>query len=73
MSVSCNLTNMVRRYLIQINNYLIKESFANLQSFKSATSGKLGSNAETIAGTKMRVAYSIFAFSRCRDLTGINN
>ncbi len=48
---------MVRRYLIQINNYLIKESFANLQSFKSATSGKLGSSAETITGTKTHIVF----------------
>jgi hypothetical protein len=40
----------------QLSNKI--ESFANLQSFKSAMTGKLGSNAETINGTKMYVAYS---------------
>ena len=34
------------------------ESFANLQSFKSAMTGKLGSNTETINGTKMYVTHS---------------
>ena len=34
------------------------ESFANLQSFKSAMTGNLGPNIETINGTKMYVAYS---------------
>jgi hypothetical protein len=35
-----------------------KQLSANLQSFKSVMTGKLGSNAETINGTKMYVAYS---------------
>lgn len=34
------------------------ESFANLQTFKSAMTGKSGSNTETINGTKMFIAYS---------------
>ncbi len=40
----------------QLSNKI--ESFANLQSFKSAMTGKLGSNTETINGTKMYVAHS---------------
>jgi hypothetical protein len=34
------------------------ESFANLQSFKSAMTGKSGYNTETINGTKMFIAYN---------------
>jgi Cache domain len=40
----------------QLSNKI--ESFANLQSFKNAMTGKLGSNIETINGTRMFVAYS---------------
>jgi len=34
------------------------ESFANLQAFKSAMTGKSGSNIETINGTKMFIVYN---------------
>ena len=40
----------------QLSNKI--ESFANLQSFKGAMTGKSGSNTEMINGTKMFIAYS---------------
>lgn len=40
------------------------ESFANLQSFKSAMRGNLGSIIETITGTKMYVAYETSVVTR---------
>jgi hypothetical protein len=35
-----------------------EKQLSNLQSFKSAMTGRLGSKTETINGTKMYVAYS---------------
>ena len=39
------------------NNYLLKESFANLQSFKNTIAGKSGSIVESVNGTKVLVSY----------------
>jgi hypothetical protein len=47
---------MVLRQLIP-RNYVPKDSFANLQSFKNAIAGKSGSLVESVNGTKVFVSY----------------
>jgi hypothetical protein len=39
------------------NNYVPKDSFANLQSFKNAIAGKSGSLVESVNGMKVLVSY----------------
>ena len=68
---SLNVTNNVQRIVLvdhngtaivdssssSNTNYVPKESFASLQSFKNAIAGKSGSIVESVNGTKMLVSY----------------